>query len=178
MWEPTPPQTPSALILPSCFPGPWLDHFRAHYVLSLSHTHSHTVTTTQILTLIHTHNPHTLMHSLSYTKILSLVHTYNPHTLSHSYMLTHSRHTHKHLHTLTHICSPSYTLTHSIIPCLPFSSSHSISHPAASLSTAHPFPITVSQVPLPCPFLPMSGSVMVKPKPRWLTTPGQPCPTF
>lgn len=162
MWEPTPPQTPSALILPSCFPGPWLDHFRAHYVLSLSHTLTHI----QSQQPRYSHKPShsytlkTHIHSCTHSHIQRSSHLYTLtiHTLSHTHICSHTQGTPINTCIRTHICSPSYTLTHSIIPSLPFSSSHSISHPTASLSTAHPFPITASQIPLPCPFLPMSHS--------------------
>lgn len=160
------PQTPSALILPSCFPGPWLDCFRSCMCSpSLIHTLTHILTTHQTPTHrpshSYTHNPHTLMqHSRTHK---------DPHT--HTYACSQSMHTHKHLHMLTHTCSPSLSsLTLSHPACLPFAltahhilqfySPRSILFPflfpmftSLSVSPRVPFPLALPAEPLTHPCL-------------------------
>ena len=161
--------SPNSQCLHSNFPGPWLDHFRAYvYSLSLSlslslflslthtQTHAHTLTTHPLThRCSHSYNnPHTPAHSLSPTQRPSHC-THSQPTYTHTCPGSHTQST----PTSTHTCSFSHTHTHnntltpSLTPSVPSSSSHSTPHPAAFLSTAHPFPMSVSSH-IPCPLAP------------------------
>ena len=67
-------------------------HWSLSYVrlIYFTHSHTHTLSHSDILTLTHTHmitHSHTLSHSLSHLHILTLTHSHT-HTLSHSYTFT------------------------------------------------------------------------------------------
>lgn len=163
------PQTPSALILPSCFPGPWLDCFGAHVCSpSLIYTLIHILTTHQTPTHKPSHSYTLTTHihlcsTLTLTKTLTLVYTHKLHT--HTCACSQSMHTHKHLHMLAHTCSPSLSsLTLSYPAYLPFT------------LTAHHTLQFYSPQPIPFPFLfPMFTSLSISPRvPFPLALPAEP----